>query len=74
MIDTFVKNLNNRIIHQLKTKFAIIDVKKRRTHLRRLLTRIEIEREIDFFVVSVLTIKTKRVQNDFELQTILSLK
>ena len=33
MVDTFVKILNNRIIDQLKTKFAIINAKKRRIHL-----------------------------------------
>ena len=38
MIDTFVKTLNNRIINQLKTKFAIIDVEKRRVYLQQLLT------------------------------------
>ena len=38
MIDTFVKILNDRIIHRLKTKFAIISAKKRRIHLRHLLT------------------------------------
>ena len=49
MINAFVKTLNNRIIDQLKTKFAIIDLKKRRIHLRHLITQIEIERKIDFF-------------------------
>ena len=37
MIDTFVKILNDRVIDQLKTKLAIIDAEKRRTHLRHLL-------------------------------------
>ena len=53
MIDEFVKILNNRIIDQLKIKFAIIEIEKRRIHLRHFLTQIEIERKIIFFVVSV---------------------
>ena len=52
IIDTFVEILKNRIIDQLETKFAIIDVEKRRIHFRHLLTQTEIERKIDFFVVS----------------------
>ena len=74
MIDTFIKILNNRIIDQLKTKFAIIDVEKRRIHLRHFSAQIEIERKIDFFLVSVSVIETKRIRNDFEQQTIPSLK
>ena len=74
MIDTFVKILNDRIIDQLKTKFAIIDAEKRRIYLRHFLTQIEIERKIDFFVASVSVIETKRIRNDFELQATLSLK
>ena len=74
IINTFVKFLNNRIIDQLKIKLAIINIKKRQIYLRYLLTQIEIEREIDFFVVSMKEIKTKRIRNDFELQTLLSLK
>ena len=66
--------MNNRIIDQLKPKFAIINVEKRRIYLRHLLTQIEIEREIDFFVVSISTIETKCIQSDLELQTTLSLK
>ena len=66
--------MNDRIIDQLKTKFAMIDVEKRRIHLRHLLTQVEIERKIDFFVVSVRKIETKRIQNDFEQQIVLSLK
>ena len=38
IIDTFVKILNNRIIDRLKTRFVIINVKKRRIYLRHLLT------------------------------------
>ena len=38
MIDTFVETLNDRIIDQLKTRFAIINAEKRRIHLRHLLT------------------------------------
>ena len=38
IIDTFVKTLNDRIIDQLKTRFAIINVEKRRVYLRHLLT------------------------------------
>ena len=59
MIDTFVKFLNDRIIDQLETKFAIINAKKRRIYLRHLLTQTKIEREIDFFVASVTKIETK---------------
>ena len=74
MINTFVEILNNRIINQLKTKFAIINAKTRRIHLRHLLTQTKIKREIDFSVVSVTEIETKRIRNDFEQQTALSLK
>ena len=74
MIDTFVKILNDRIIDQLKTKFAIINSEKRRIHLRYLLTQTKTERKIDFFVVSMTEIETKRIRNDFEQQTVLSLK
>ena len=66
MIDTFVKILNNRIIDKLKTKFAAIDVEKQRIYLRHLLTQTKIERKIDFSVVSVRKIETKRIRNDFE--------
>ena len=38
IINTSVEILNNRIIDQLKTKFAIINAEKRRIHLRHLLT------------------------------------
>ena len=74
IIDTFVKNLNDRIIDQLKTKFAIINVKKRRIYLQHLLTQTKSEREIDFFVASMTKIETKRIRNDFEQQAALSLK
>ena len=74
MINIFIEILKDRITDQLKTKFAIIDAEKRRIHLRHLLTQTEIEREIDFFVVSVAEIETKCIRNDFEMRTILSLK
>ena len=74
MIDTFVKILNNRIIDELKTKFAVINAKKRRIDLRQLLTQTKIERKIDFSVASMIEIETKRIRNDFEQQTTLSLK
>ena len=74
MIDIFVKILNYRIIDQLKIKFAAIDAEKRRIHLRHLLTQAEIERKLDFFVASVRRIETKRIRNNFEQQTALSLK
>ena len=48
MIDTFIEIFNNRIIDQLKAKFAMINDEKRRIHLRHLLTQAEIERKIDF--------------------------
>ena len=38
IINTFVEILNNCIIDQLKTKFAIINAEKRRIYLRHLLT------------------------------------
>ena len=44
--------------NQFKTKFVIIDSKKRQTHLRDKLTQIEIKREIDFFLAFVLKIET----------------
>ena len=74
MIDTFVKILNNRIIDPSKTKFEIINAKKRRIHLRHLLIQTKVKREIDFFVASVTEIETKRIRNNFEQQTALSLK
>ena len=52
----------------------MIDAEKRRTHLRHLLTQVEIERKIDFFVASARKIETKRIRNNFEQQVILSLK
>ena len=70
LIDTFVKTLNKLIIDQLETKIAIINVEKRRTHLRHLLTQTKIERKIDFFVVFAQEIETKRIRNDFELQAV----
>ena len=66
--------MNDRIIDQLKTKFAMINVEKRRIHLRHLLTQTEIERKIDFFVASARKIETKRIRSDLEQQTTLSLK
>ena len=74
MIDIFVKTLNDRIIDQLKTRFAMINAEKRRIHLRHLLTQAEIERKIDVFVASVREIETKRIRNDFVQQIALSLK
>ena len=38
VIDRFVRILNDHIIDQLKVKFAIIKVEKRRIYLRHLLT------------------------------------
>ena len=67
MIDTFVETLNNRIIDQLKIKLAIIDVKKRRIHLRHLLIQTEMKRKINCFVTFVAEIETKRIRNDFEI-------
>ena len=58
--------MNNRIIDQLKTKFAIINAKKRRIYLRHLLTQTKVEREIDFSVTSMTEIEIKRIRNDFE--------
>ena len=66
--------MNHRIIDQLKTKFVMINVERRRIHLRHLLTRTEIERKIDFFVASIRKIETKPIRNDFEQQAALSLK
>ena len=61
--NTFVKPLNNRIMDQLKTKFAIIDVEKRRIYLRHLLTQTKVEREIDF----LLFLFSKSKRNVFEV-------
>ena len=72
MIDTFVKTLNDR--DQLKTKFAIIIAKKRRIHLRHVLTQTLVERDIDFSVASITEFETKRIRNDLEQQAALSLK
>ena len=74
IINTFIKILDNRTANQLKAKFVIIDVEKRQIHLRHKLTQIEIEREIDFFIVSISIIETKRYRSDFDMQTTLSLK
>ena len=52
----------------------MINAEKRKIYLRHLLTHAEIEREINFFVISVRKIETKRIQNDFEQQVALSLK
>ena len=38
IFDIFIKILNDRIIDQLKTKFAMIKTEKRRTHLEHFLT------------------------------------
>ena len=74
MIDISVETLNNRIIDQLKTEFAIINAEKRRIYLWHLLTQTKIERKIEFSVASVTKIETKRIRSDFEQQATLSLK
>lgn len=74
MTDTPLEINEDLTADQFEEKLIVIEIERRRTHLRLKLVEVEAERKIDFFIAAAHQPVLKFFRNDNEFQAALSLE